>query len=211
MTSNPPNKNELNSEQADSNDVVTSYKDSKILLLDADNADITDTVEAESKKIDTSTAQLNEAGIEDLIPSHKNKTVIKIDSSVSTKENNKEKITSIQTDNILVKIECNEIKQTTILDSFNTDAKCKVLEEYTISPNHLDEEKNENIISRVKEVTPEHKEDKDTIQDEELDHEIYEELDHEVDEEDINEGSDSFNQTHYTVSLIHNIVYQSLR
>jgi len=204
MTSNPPNKNDLNSKQADSNDVTTSSEDSKILLLDASNADITDTIEAESKKIDTNTALQNEAEMVDLIPTHKNKTVIKIDSSANTKENNKDRITSIQTDNVIVKTECNEIKQTTILDSFDTGVKCKILEECTLS--HLDEEKNKNIISRVKEVIPESKEEEDNIQDEELDHEIYEELDHEVDEDEINESSDSFNQAHNTVSLIYNNV-----
>jgi len=203
MTSNPPNKNDLNSKQADSNDVTTSSEDSKILLLDASNADITDTIEAESKKIDTNTALQNEAEMVDLIPTHKNKTVIKIDSSANTKENNKDRITSIQTDNVIVKTECNEIKQTTILDSFDTGVKCKILEECTLS--HLDEEKNKNI-SRVKEVIPESKEEEDNIQDEELDHEIYEELDHEVDEDEINESSDSFNQAHNTVSLIYNNV-----
>jgi hypothetical protein len=168
------------------------------LLLDASDADITDTVEAESKKTDTNTARLNEAGIVDLIPSHKNKTVIKIDSSASTKENNKRRINSIQTDNVIVKIEGNEIKRTTILDCFDTGAKCKVLEECTISPNHLDEEKYENIISRVKEVIPKPKEEDDNIQDEELDHEIDEELDHEVDEEEKNYSTDNFNQTNNT-------------
>ncbi|XP_029346497.1 glutamic acid-rich protein isoform X2 [Acyrthosiphon pisum] len=203
MTSNPPNKNDLNSKQADSNDVVANSKDSKILLLDASNADITDIVEAESKKIDTNTAQQSEAGIVDLIPTHKNKTIIKTDSSTSTKENNKDSITSIQTDNVIVKTECNDIKQTTYLDSFDTGVKCKVLEEEcTINPNRLDEEKNKNIISRVKEVTPDPKEEEDNIQDEELDHEIYEELDPEVDGDKINESSDSFNQTHNTVKSV---------
>lgn len=207
MTSNPPNKNDLNLKQADSNDVASS-KDSKILLLDASNADITDTVKAESKKIDTNTAQQNEAEIVDLIPTHKNKTVIKIDSCASTKKNNEDRITSIQNDNGIVKTESNEIKQTTILDSFDPGVKCKVLEECTISSNNLDEEKNKNIINRVKEVTPEPKEEEDNIQDEELDHEIYEELDHEVDEDEINESSDSFNPTHNTVSLIYNNVLE---
>lgn len=205
MTSNLQNKNEINSEQVDSINVGTNSKDSKILLLNASNADNTETIEAESKKIDTNTAQLNEVGIIDLIPSHNNETIIKIDSSASTNEN-KDRITSIPTDSVIVKIESNEIKQTTILNNFDTGEKLENLEECSISPNHLNEEKNENIIIREKKVAPEHKNEEDNIQDEELDHEIYEELDHEVDEEEINEISDSFNQTHYTVGLIHNVI-----
>lgn len=82
--------------------------------------------------------------------------------------------------------------------------KFDIVEENTIIRNHLEKEKNESIKIKVKEVTPEPKEDEDNIHDEELDHEMYEELDHEVDEEEIIESSVGPNQTD-TVSLIHNL------
>jgi len=196
MTSNLLNKNEIILEQADIY-AITNSKGSKI--LNTSNTDKTDAIEVESKKIDINTARLNESGTKDLIPSHKNESTIKIDSSASTNENNKDGITSVKTDSVKVKIESNEIKQTTILDNFDVGEKYEVLEECT---NCLDEKKNENIVIRAKKITQELKEEEHNIQEQELDHEIYEELDHEVDEKDINESSDSFNQTHNTVGLI---------
>ncbi|KAL5235624.1 hypothetical protein ACI65C_003034 [Semiaphis heraclei] len=189
MTSNLLNKNEIISKQADNNDVIANSKGSKV--LNTSNADITDAIEVESKEIDINTAQLNESGIKDLIPSHKNESITKIDSKASTKENNKDGITSVKTDNVIVKIESKEINQTTILDNFDTGEKCEFLGECT---NHLDEEKNQNIVTRVKKVTRELKEEEDNIQDQELDHE--------VDEGEINESSDSFNQTHNTAKSV---------
>ncbi|XP_060850440.1 scaffold attachment factor B2-like isoform X3 [Rhopalosiphum padi] len=145
-TSSLTKKIQINSEQAENN-----------------NVDITDTIEAESKKI-----------------------------SVVTKENNEDKIVvsrinSSHTDNNIVKMESNKIKQTTNLANYDNSTKIEVVEKSNIIRNYLDEEKNKNTIVRVKEVTPEHREE-DNIQDEELDHEIYEELDHEFDELEIFEA-----------------------
>ncbi|XP_015366650.1 PREDICTED: scaffold attachment factor B2-like isoform X2 [Diuraphis noxia] len=178
MTSNLLNKNEIISKQANNNDVIANSKDSDI--SNTCNVDTTDAIEVESKKVDINATQLSESGIKGLIPSLKNESIIKIDSSACIKENNKDGITSIKTDNVVVKIE----KECT---------------------NHLDEEKNENIVIRAKKDTQELREEDDNIQDQELDHEIYEELDHEVDEEETNENSDSFNQTHNTVKSVHEL------
>jgi len=190
MTSNLQNKDEIILKQVDSNDVITNSKFPKI--LNTNIADIAD-FEVEFKKTDIKTTQLNESEIKNVIPSDKDECIVKKDSSASIKENNKDRISSVKTENVIVKIENNEIKQTATLDNFDTDQNCEFLEEFT---NHLDEEKNENIVIRVNKVKHGLKEEEDNIQDQELDHEIYEELDHEVDEEEINEN------THNTVGLI---------
>ncbi|XP_025190663.1 SAFB-like transcription modulator isoform X2 [Melanaphis sacchari] len=153
-TSNLFKKNEINPEQADSN-----------------NIDLTDTTELESKKID-----------------------------IATKENYEDKVTvslinSIHIDNNIAKMETNKIKQTKNLDDFDIGAKFKIVEKSTIIRNHLDEEKNENIIIETKEVAQVSKEESN-IQDEELDHEVYVELDHEVDEEEIIQSSVKSIQEH---------------
>ncbi|XP_026804623.1 SAFB-like transcription modulator isoform X2 [Rhopalosiphum maidis] len=80
--------------------------------------------------------------------------------SVVTKENNEDKIV------------------VSLINSSHTDNIVKM----------ENEEKNKNTIVRVKEVSPEPREEEDNIQDEELDHEIYEELDHEFDELEIFEA-----------------------
>ncbi|KAF0746347.1 SAFB-like transcription modulator isoform X2 [Aphis craccivora] len=168
-TSSLLKKNEVNPQQAGSN-----------------NVDLTDTVEAKSKKINIATKEkkINEDRMTNSL------------------------INSVHTDNVIVKIEKKEIKLTTNLYQFDNGAKFDIVEENTIIRNHLEKEKNESIKTKGKEVTPEPKEDEDNIHDEELDHEMYEELDHEFDEEEIIESNVGPNQTD-TVSLIH--TYQSLR
>ncbi|XP_027851006.2 scaffold attachment factor B1-like isoform X2 [Aphis gossypii] len=145
-TSSLLNKNEMNPEQAGNN-----------------NIDLTDTVEAESKKI----------------------TIVTKEEKINEDAMTNSLINSVHTDNNIVKMKKKEIKLTTNLHQFDNGVKFDIVEENTIIRNHLDKEKNESIKIKVKEVTSELKEDEDNLHDEELDHEMYEELDHEVDEEEM--------------------------
>lgn len=193
---------EVNLEQADSSNAVASSEDSKQLLLDTSNSDMTDSNEAEAKEIDVDEVQLKEAEV-CAIPSQENPSVIAIDSdSTSSHDKTKEfdgesnvaQIDPKDTDSF--KIKGNEIKETKSLDNLNIDAEVK--ENTSKINDDVDEQKDTKNVIGVKEITTGGIEDEDNIQDEELDHEIDEELDHEVDEE-VND----FNQTtNNTVSLI---------
>lgn len=198
---------DVNQEQLDSNsnNATVNSEDSKTILSDTNNSDAIDSNEAEIKGIDADEAQLNEAGVRSEISTHENQTVIAIDSeSTSTHENIKEfegEINILQlnpknTDNFIVNLKGNLIKQTKCSINLGTDAEVK--ENTPKINNAIEEQNNLNNVIRVKEVIPETNEDEDDIQDEELDHEIDEELDHEVDEEEKNYD---FNQTNSTVSL----------
>jgi len=200
---------DVNEEQVDSSNVIASSEDSKTVLLDTVNSDVVDSNEAEAKEIDADEAQLNEAEVINAISPHENQTVIAIDSdSTSTHENTKEfkgeidvaQIIPKNTNNFIVDVKCNEIKQTKCLNNLGADV-VEVNEKSSEINNDKEKQKYKNNVTGVKEVIPETNEDEDDIQDEELDHEIDEELDHEVDEEEKNYSTDNFNQTNNTVSV----------
>jgi len=208
----------VNQEQVDSGNVIASSEDSKTALLDTVNSDVIDSNEAEAKKIDADEAQLNEAEVINAMSPHENQTVIAIDSdSTNTHENTKAfegeidvaQINPKNTNNFIVDIKGNKIKQTKCLNNLGADVEVKV--NSSEINNDIEKQKYKNNVTGVKEVLPETNEDEDDIQNEALDHEIDEELDHEVDEEEINGSSGSFNQTHNTVGLICSISELALR